>query len=511
MFRRIFFGLVCISAIVTFVQAQPVGSAFYDSLSQLPRIYPNVESHYLSSYDRTGANDDGFAGTYSQLYVDDTGEHVIFEEDGPGCVYNFWFTGGTGYDHLNWGKLKFYFDNEKEPRIECQAKEFFSGQYLPFAYPLVTHSYISSGGFSCSAPVSFAKHLKITTEKTCGFYNVYYQLYSKTQVESWTKQQDYSNLIDMFQRCGANPIKDLDKVEVNSSTVVLETPKEKGKSEAELLSVDHGGTIGYIKINPLYAPNQYGLNHINLRIFYDGDSVPSVDVPIGPFFGSGLGEADVRSLFIGMSTSGTYYCYLPMPFKKSIRITLKNNSGDAGGRFFCEIGYTKKLISDRNGSEVGYLGTMYNKEWPVVAERDYVLFDYKGRGAVVGQVMTVEPVKPDRKKWWEGDMRLYIDGEKEPRFHGTGHEDEYQGGWSTFWLTNPYSLPLFGQPKTEGLVDVFDPVDMFDQVNGSTTAYRFWPGKIHFKNSITISTEHGNHNDTPANYSSLVYYYYVPQ
>jgi len=85
----------------------------------------------------------------------------------------------------------------------------------------------------------------------------------------------------------------------------------------------------------------------------------------------------------------------------------------------------------------------------------------------------------------------------------TGHEDEYQGGWSTFWLTNPYSLPLFGQPKTKDLIDVFG------QVNGSTTAYRFWPGKIHFKKSITISTEHGNHNDTPANYSSLVYYYYI--
>jgi hypothetical protein len=77
--------------------------------------------------------------------------------------------------------------------------------------------------------------------------------------------------------------------------------------------------------------------------------------------------------------------------------------------------------------------------------------------------------------------------------------------WSTFWLTNPYSLPLFGQPKTKDLIDVFG------QVNGSTTVYRFWPGKIHFKKSITISTEHGNHNDTPANYSSLVYYYNILQ
>ncbi len=120
-----------------------------------------------------------------------------------------------------------------------------------------------------------------------------------------------------------------------------------------------------------------------------------------------------------------------------------------------------------------------------------------------GEERAVERVRGERRGGWEGDLRIDIDGEKKPLFHGTGNEDEYQGGWSTFWLTNPYSLPLFGQPKTEGLIDVFG------QVNGATTAYRFWPGKIHFEKSILISTEHGNHNDTPGNYSSVVYYYYV--
>lgn len=501
MVSRIFLWLVCVSVVTSFVQAQPVGLGFYDNLSELPCIYSNVESYYLSSYDRTGGNDDGFRGTYSQLYVDEAGEHIIFEEDGPGCVYNFWFT-GTGRD-LHWGKLKFYFDGEKKPRIECEAKEFFGGQYRPFVYPLVTHSFISSGGFSCSAPIPFAKHLKISTEKTCGFYNVYYQLYRNVKVESWRKGQNYSGLVNLFQRCSSNPKANPEKVEVVSKPIVLGAAGRGGRPETELLSVDHGGTIQYIRINPLYAPNKYSLNHIHLRISYDSESAPSIDVPIGPFFGSGLGEADVRSLFVGMSTSGAYYCYFPMPFRKAIRISLQNRSHDAGGEFFCEIGYTKTFMSAKDGGVTGYFGARYNKAWPITEKSDYKLFDYRGRGAVVGQVMTVEPVKPDRKRWWEGDMRIYIDGEKKPRFHGTGHEDEYQGGWSTFWLTNPYSLPLFGQPKTEGLIDVFG------QVNGSTTAYRFWPGKIHFKKSILISTEHGNHNDTPANYSSLVYYYYV--
>jgi hypothetical protein len=189
MFGKIFLSVVYLGMVGPPVQTQPVGPALYDNLSELPRIYSNVESYYLSSYDRTGGNDDGFRGTYSQLYVDQAGERVIFDEDGPGCVYNLWFT-GTGQD-LHWGKLRFYFDGEERPRIECEAREFFSGRYRPFVYPLVTNSFISSGGFSCSAPVPFAKHLKITTEKTCGFYNVYYQIYRNVNppLPGWTGQK----------------------------------------------------------------------------------------------------------------------------------------------------------------------------------------------------------------------------------------------------------------------------------------------------------------------------------
>ena len=202
--RKKILGLAAYTIVfVCNVQAQPIGLEFYDDLSLLPYIYPNVESYYLSSYDRTGGNDDGFRGTYSQLYIDDRGEHVIFDEKGPGCVYNFWFT-GSGYD-LHWGRIKFYFDGEEKPRIEYEARELFSGLHQPFVYPLVTHSRISSGGFSSSAPLTFAKHLKITTERTVGFYNIYYQLYKGLSLESWSAKQDFAQLINLFQRCGSDP------------------------------------------------------------------------------------------------------------------------------------------------------------------------------------------------------------------------------------------------------------------------------------------------------------------
>ena len=485
--------------------SQQAGLEFYDNLAELPYLYSNVEAHYLSSYDRGGGNDDGFRGTYSALYVDKKGEHVIFDEDGPGCIYNLWFTDTGGEKSpLRWDKLRFYFDNETSPRIEIEGTDFFSGLTPPFVYPLVTHNFISSGGYSCSMPFPFARHLKITTAKRAGFYNIYYHLYRNRPIRSWSGKEDYRRLISLFECCGSDP-KPPAALEVARKEVSL--PKRRGRDGVAptlLFSREGGGSIRSIKLNPLFAPDQYCLNHVFLRITWDNQKEPAVNVPIGPFFGSGLGEADVRSLFFGMSTAGTYYCYFPMPFKRSARIELMNESYDSGAELFCEVACDIEPPKDKEGAQLGYFGAKYRYDWPIVERNDYTLFEYAGTGSVVGQMMTVEPVAPDRKRWWEGDMHIWIDGESKPRFNGTGHEDEYQGGWSTFWLMNPYSLPLFGEPKTAGLRDIFG------QVNGSTTVYRIWPGGIPFKKSIAIRTEHGNQNDTPANYSSLAFYYFIP-
>ena len=238
-------------------QAQYVGLDFYRNLSDLPNLYPNVKACYISSYDRTGGNDDGFNGTYSELYTDDNGEHVIFEEDGPGCIYNLWFT-GSGRS-LHWGRVKFYFDREDTPRIDCTPEELFSGPNPPFVLPLVTHSFISSGGFSSSVPVPFSRHLKITTENKVGFYNIYYHLLKNKSTPSWTGKEDYNHIISLFESCGSDPKPAL-PLEVAAKTVNL--PAKTSLNEditAELLNLNQGGTIQYIKINPLYSPDPYNL------------------------------------------------------------------------------------------------------------------------------------------------------------------------------------------------------------------------------------------------------------
>src|SRR3990172_1955117 len=153
-------------------------------LSRYPILDPGVQAHYLSSFDRSGGNDDGFDGTYSALYVDAKGEQVIFDVKGPGTLYTLWFTSRVnGWSPLGSGRIRFYFDDEANPRIDMDIDELFSGRNPPFAPPFVYHAFQSTGGYVSAMPFPFGRRLKITTEKRVGFYNAYYHTWRYDEVE----------------------------------------------------------------------------------------------------------------------------------------------------------------------------------------------------------------------------------------------------------------------------------------------------------------------------------------
>jgi len=464
------------------------------ALSRYPILDPGVQAHYLSSYDRSGGNDDGFDGTYSALYVDAKGEHVIFDVKGPGTLYTLWFTSRVnGWSPLGSGRIRFYFDDEANPRIDMDVDELFSGRNPPFTPPLVYHAFQSTGGYVSTIPFPFGKRLKITTEKRVGFYNAYYHTYSPDRtISTWTRESVSAAI------SGPSP-----EGELASGTMNLPAPAmpdgDPVPSRRTVLEREGRGAITSIRFNPLFPLTAYQLNHILLRIYWDGEERPSVAAPLGSFFGSGLGEATVAAIPLGMSPSGPYYCFLPMPFWEGFRIELVNENPEATPEIWWEV-----RVDDSDTYSLEASGTFhatYRQEWPTTTGRDYELLEATGRGVYVGQVMTVEPLRAEIKRWWEGDLRVYLDGRREPAFHGTGHEDEYLGGWSNEWLMNPYSLPMHGEPMTTGLKQV----DF--QWSAATTVYRFFVAGIPFQNGISVSTEHGPRNSANAMYSSVAYYY----
>lgn len=501
--------LVTLAAVGLAQEPSPVGLPALTAIDRYPVLVDDAQMLYVSSYDRTGGNDDGFRGTYSALSVDARGEHVIFDAHGPGCVYTLWFTSRVdGWSGLDWGRLRFYFDDETTPRVDLDADEVFSGVHPPFVAPFVHGPFSSTGGHVLQLPLPFARRLRITTERRAGFYNVAYQLFANDRVvPTWTGREDASGVARIWAQPGTRPRSYASTV---SRTGTLDLPAplmpdgNMVPQRSMLATLAGPGVITTLAIQPLFPLTKYQLNHLWLRAYWDGEDTPSVDAPLGSFFGSGLGETDVRALPLGMSPSGRYYCFLPMPFWTSARIEIVNETPGPAPKLRWTVETTPPADLGYEADRVGLFKARYQHEWPTVPGKDYTLLDTTARGVYVGQVMTVEPIRPEVKRWWEGDLRMFVDGRRHPALQGTGHEDEYLGGWSNEWLMNPYSLPMHGEPMTADLTQV----DF--QWNAATTVYRFFPGGVPFQSRLVVSTEHGVDNAAPAMYSSVVYSYERP-
>lgn len=217
-----------------------------------------------------------------------------------------------------------------------------------------------------------------------------------------------------------------------------------------------------------------------------------MDCPLHMFFGSGLGETEVRAMGFSMR-NGVYENHFPMPFWTGARIEV---SGIAG-RLAVRVAPQRY----RPG-EAGTFHARYVREFPTTRGRDFVWLDAAGAGKVVGTILTVEPRQPTDRQWWEGDMRTSADGARTPILNGTGHEDDHLGGWSNEFLGTPFTLPMQGCPRVEMQLHT-------EQYNGNATMYRLWPG-ITYLSGVRHSVEHGFENGSNFNYHGTVMYYALP-
>ncbi len=231
------------------------------------------------------------------------------------------------------------------------------------------------------------------------------------------------------------------------------------------------------------------LRRIVLRMYWDGEKEPSVEVPVGDFFGTGFQYQHYMSEFVGMS-SGGYYSYFPMPFQKSARIEVENQTGQEVYAFYYHINYQKleKPLEDN----VAYFHAQWRRELRTPVERNYTLLEAEGMGHFVGCNMSMQHYR--RSLWFlEGDEMIYVDGEKFPSVYGTGTEDYFTGGW--YFNRGEFAGPYHGLIiKNDSLARI--------------AAYRFHVGDaIPFKKSLRFTIEHGHGNTEVADYSSTAYWY----
>lgn len=166
---------------------------------------------------------------------------------------------------------------------------------------------------------------------------------------------------------------------------------------------------------------------LRLRIYYDGSSIPSVDAPLGDFFGVGHGmERPLTSVMVRNSSAGrSRNEYWPMPFHRSAKVTITNEGRRRVTNLYYQVDWSKYTSLPAN---TPYFHARYRQALPTKLGAPYEVLHTKGRGHYVGTVFSVVQNQPG---WFgEGDDYFYVDGKAKANIEGTGTEDYFNDAWS---------------------------------------------------------------------------------
>jgi hypothetical protein len=247
-----------------------------------------------------------------------------------------------------------------------------------------------------------------------------------------------------------------------------------------LLDVQGPGVITHIWLTFLGPEPQAwakagSANHqeMLLRIYWDGQEKPGVEAPVGDFFANAFGKrSSIISVPVAVEDADSYNCFWHMPFRKSARMEIVNESELAISLLYYNIDWIKR---ESLPEDTPYFYAQYRQEYPASSGRDYVILETQGKGHYVGTVLSVRTRSPS---WFgEGDEKIYIDGEDKPSIWGTGTEDYFLSAWGL----QTTSTPFFGVPY----------FDQWGIVGGHTSAYRWHVNDpIVFQRGIKFTIEH---------------------
>jgi len=302
--------------------------------------------------------------------------------------------------------------------------------------------------------------------------------------------------VSSWDRTGGNA--DMKQIDPGQTLTVLD---EKGP-----------GIISHIWIT-ISSPEKYHLKKLVLRMYWDGEAEPSVETPIGDFFGLGNGDYFLfQSLPLAVGSTRALNCFFPMPFKQSARITVTNEGQRKVDAFYYNIDV--RICNKPLPADTFYFHAQYRQctpcdgwtsDWKSNGDGkvdnklnldgagNYVFMEATGRGHFVGVTQSILQNQDD---WWgEGDDMFFVDGERLPSIVGTGSEDYYLGAWGFDGGATNYLL--FGNPVMGGF-----------SVGSRSSVYRFHlDSPIPFTKSIKATIEHGHANHRSDNFFSVAYWY----
>jgi hypothetical protein len=489
-------------------------------LSRLPiREYRTVQ---YSSYDRRStkpsdscwfANDDGFGNeiipgfekVLKQPNDSGTGEYLVCDIQQPGAIVRLWTAGISG-------KIRLYLDDMTSPVFEGEAKDFFWNTIEALSGRKVeTASENPFRQFDATYfPIPFARGCRIEwigNIKEIHFYHVGVRLYRNPVSIKTFKTKDISNYSQKLEETLAvfnNPDdKSSDKYpEIRNSDISI-SPGVK----SELFSIKGPRAVEYFSAKIKADNIENVLRQCLLSIYFDNASVPQVQSPIGDFFGAAPGLNPYQSLPFSVETDGTMICRFVMPFYKSARFEIENNSGE-------NIGISSSVhLKDYKWEDKKDM--YFHARWKIdndltasninetinnVSDITYLMA--MGKGRIVGVsafIYNPSSAVTSWGNWWgEGDEKIYVDRDTFPSFFGTGSEDYFNYSWSSREI---FSYPYCGQPRNDGPGN-----------RGYVSNFRWHIlDDILFEDKIAFFMELGHHDVVPGfSYGRIVYFYAIP-
>jgi hypothetical protein len=279
-----------------------------------------------------------------------------------------------------------------------------------------------------------------------------------------------------------------------------------------LMDAEGPGVLTHIWFT-LWSQEEYHLKKLVFRIYWDHETAPSVEAPLGDFFGLGLGDYHPwESELLSVANEHALNSFFPMPFQKHARLTVSNEGQTKVGSFYFNLdyrAYARPLASDTLYFHAQVRQAQpargWTNEWksngdPLVESKknldgkdNYVLMEAAGRGHFIGVTMSV---LQNQDGWWgEGDDMFFIDGESAPSINGTGSEDYFMGAFD--FGDRAFSYRLYGAP-----------VKGEERAGSRSSVYRFHlDSPITFTKSIRATIEHGHANARSDNFYSVAYWY----
>lgn len=480
------------------------GLANLERFDLLPQMREGVRVLYEGSIDKRGFNADWDWWLYRE-----GGEWVIFDAEGPGCLYNFV---QHRYPDSEEPTFRFYFDGEETPRFEIRHSEF--GRKAPFVSPLadaylgpedagrgpirVVRSFVPMA-FERSCRITSDIRLKGAAKGDGGWGHVVYHAYTDNRPENgekirtFTGKEDYGRVLEMWRGVGSDPKPAASGEQVETLARLKLAPGEtvrvfeaEGTGSVSAIEMKIGGTTEKAEA----GENADWRSDIWIRAVWDGHERPDVYSPLGVFFANELGENPVGVLSHGQREDGSGYCYFPMPYWNGASIELVNR-GSASALF---ERWETKFVPGEDArykyGESGYFRTSDYYGAKASPGADSVIGRIEGRGHLVAGHVTALARRPGVISC-EGDVRVHIDGNVTPQVESDGSESWVCYGWG------------FPTPPEQNPSSAYD-----GQPDNPWSMVRLCAGDWYpFRRELVFGIESGEFNNQYLRHSGILFYY----